>query len=79
MRTVSTEPWEGWFQTDYEAILIARYWEWWNYNEKWLWEGGFENLKEANLHFVIHCVFLDEFLMNPTLLFIAERWKMVDG
>ena len=28
MRRVSTEPWEGWFQTDYEAILIAKCWKW---------------------------------------------------
>ena len=60
VRRVSTEPQEGWVQTDYEAILVARYWEWWSYSEKWLWEGGFENLKEANLHLMIQCVFLDE-------------------
>ena len=34
---------------------------------------GLENLKEENLHFMIQCVFLNEFLMNLTLLFIVER------
>ena len=79
VKRVFTKPWEGWFQTDYEAISVARCWEWWGHSEKWLWKGGLENLKEANLHFMIQCVFLDEFLMNPALLFIAERWTTVDG
>ena len=35
-------------------------------------------MKEANLHFMIQCVFFsDEFLMNPALLFIVKRRRMV--
>ena len=57
VRKASIEPWEGWVQVDYKEILVARYWEWWSYSKKWLWEWGFDYLKEANFHFMIWCVF----------------------
>ena len=60
VRRVSTEPWEDCVQTDYEAIVDAKCWEWWSYSEKWLWEGGSKNLKKADLHFMIQYVFLDK-------------------
>ena len=79
---VSTEPWEGWSQTDYEARSVARCWGWWDHSEKMvvkrrIWKSERSNSSFHDSAYFFSFFFSDESLMNPALLFIVERWRMV--
>ena len=81
--------WKG-FRPNHERVdlklIMKQYWLLGVENDEAIVRNGYEKedlkiwKKQIFISwFSMFFFFLDEFSMNPTLLFIAERWRMVGG